>query len=62
MSIESDITEIKREIKMILEKIDHLEKANSNGIVSLVKGAAFIAAIDKISKIEKTVNELKNRR
>lgn len=62
MSSETDLVEIKKDIKLILEKIDRLEKATSGGMFSFVKGAAFIAAIDKITKIEKTVNELRNRR
>lgn len=62
MSVERDISEIKADIRKILERIEHLEKENSSGVFSIIKGAAFIATIDKISKIEKTVNELKNRR
>ena len=62
MSVETDIAQIKTDIAGIKEEIKKLKESNSFGFFSVVKGAAFITAIEKISKIEKLVTEIKNKR
>ena len=62
MDVEKEISDMKLDISEIKSDIKKIKEANSGGFFSMVKGAAMITAINKISNIEKIVTEIKNKR
>ncbi len=75
MSLDSDIRDIKKsltdnkntltslqkDLQAMKEDLKKIEDSNSNDFFRVVKGAALVRAIDKISSIEDTLKKLEKQ-